>query len=342
MSSTSPHPQATWEYNKKAAMLAERHGLDFIMSMAKWRGYGGETDHWGKTLESVTMMSGLAAVTERVQVWATVHTICFHPAVAAKMFVTLDQISGGRAGMNIVIGGYTAEFAQMGMWPASLAHDDRYRYTTEWLEVVQQLWHEDGANHDGEFFHLEDCNARPHPMVTPRLICAGMSDVGLDFTTSHCDGAFIGGHDLESLRVLSDRVHELASSKGRSIRTYTMMTVVMDETDRAARERVERYGAGADIEAITTLANLYLSHGRTDVDKIADRFLANKGFQTERIVGSPDTVTEQIGQLVDETGIDGVMLIFPDYHTDLDEFGRSVMPKLRPSATPHLAFGAQR
>ncbi len=335
MSTTAPHPEATWEYNQRAALLAEAHGLDFIMSMAKWRGYGGATDHWGNTLESVTMMSGLAAVTHRVQVWATVHSICFHPAVAAKMFVTLDQISGGRAGMNIVIGGYTAEFAQMGLWPENLAHDDRYRYTTEWLEVVQQLWREDGANHDGEFFHLTDCNARPHPLRTPRLVCAGMSDVGLEFTTSHCDGAFIGGHDLESLRTLSDKVHRLAESKGRTIRTYTMMTVVMDDSDKAAWQRVERYGAGADTEAIMTLASLYRSHGRADVDEIAARFVASKGFQTERVVGSPESVTEQLLDLVGRTGIDGVMLIFPDYHGDLDAFGRAVVPKLRGvSATP--------
>jgi pyrimidine oxygenase len=329
MSTTAPHPEATFDYNKRAALLAEQHGLDFIMSMAKWRGYGGETDHWGRTLESVTMMCGLAAVTTRVQVWATIHTICFHPAVAAKMLVTLDQISGGRAGMNIVIGGYPEEFSQMGLWPSHLSHDDRYRYTTEWLDVIRQLWSEDGANHDGEFFHLEDCNARPHPMVTPRLICAGMSDVGLEFTTANCDGAFIGGHDLDSLRALSDRVHHLAEDKGRSIRTYTMMTIVMDDTDEAAWRRVAHIEAGADVAAIEMLARNYARHGRADVDRIAERFKRNGGFQTERIIGSPDTVAAQLEELVTATGLDGVMLIFPDFHADLDAFGEAVMPRLR-------------
>ena len=70
MSETAPHPQATYEYNRKAAILAEEAGLDFIMSMGKWRGYGGATDHWGHTLESVSMMSGLAEATSRVKIWA--------------------------------------------------------------------------------------------------------------------------------------------------------------------------------------------------------------------------------------------------------------------------------
>lgn len=329
MSATAPHPEATWDYNQRAALLAEQHGLDFIMSMAKWRGFGGTTDHWGRTLESVTMMCGLAAITTRVQVWATVHTICFHPGVTAKMFVTLDQISRGRAGMNIVIGGFTEEFSQMGLWPEHLSHDDRYRYTTEWLEVIQQLWTEDHANHDGEFFHLEDCNSRPHPQVPPRLICAGMSNVGLEFTTTYCDGAFIGGHNFESLAALSRKVHGLAEDKARQIRTYTMITVVMDETDELAWRRVSDYQAGADWEAIDALAMRYRRYGRPDVDRVAQRFEQNAGFQTERVVGSPETVAASLEELVERSGIDGVMLIFPDYHADLDAFGEAVMPRLR-------------
>lgn len=331
MSRNAPHPEATFAYNLEATRLAELHGMDFVMSMAKWRGYGGDTDHWGRTLESMTMMAGLAAATERVKIWATIHTICFHPAVAAKMFVTLDQISGGRAGMNIVIGSYTREFSQMGMWPEHLSHDDRYRYTAEWLEVVDRLWREDSVTHDGAFFHLDQCSSRPHPIVRPTLICAGMSDVGLEFTTRHCDGAFVGAHDLESLGLLAAKVHRLAEDKGRRIRVYTMMTVVMDESDAAARARQAHFEQGADDGAIASLASAYGQLPRADVLAVVDRTVNGRGFQTERLVGSPETIREKIGEIVEATGIDGMMLIFPDYHEDLDAFGREVMPLLRPS-----------
>src|SRR3546814_695669 len=163
VSTTAPHPEATYAYNKRVAMDAEAAGLDFIMSMAKWRGFGGTTDHWGRTLESMTMMSALAEATERVKIWATMHANIHNPAVAAKMYTTLQDISGGRAGMNIVNGSYADEFAQMGAWDADMSHEARYRMTEEWTQAVTRLWAEDSVTLDGEFFTLEECESRPRP-----------------------------------------------------------------------------------------------------------------------------------------------------------------------------------
>ncbi|XKK36980.1 LLM class flavin-dependent oxidoreductase [Nocardiopsis sp. ARC36] len=328
VSETAPHPQATYEYNKKAAILAEAHGLDFVMSMGKWRGYDGATDHWGRTLESMTMMSGLAEATERVKVWATVHTNLFHPALAAKMYTTLQQVSGGRAGMNIVVGSYADEFAQMGLWRDDLGHADRYRYTEEWATVLRRLWTEDSVTHDGEFFQLDDCRSRPHPDPVPTLISAGRSDTGLDFQARHCDGSFLTAQDLPGLREASLDVKARADKRGRSIRTYSMLTVIMDETDAAAEERRLRYGRGADVDAIV---NMKLSWGLP-----LDRALSltserpeDEAFQTPFVTGSPETVAGRIREMVEYAELDGLMLIFPDYHADLAAFGEQVMPRLR-------------
>ena len=99
-----------WEQNRTAAVIADRIGLDFVMSMGKFRGFGGETDHWGTSLESVAMMAAIAEATTNVRIWATLHPMLHNPAVAAKMITTLDHISGGRAGLNIVAGAYKGEF----------------------------------------------------------------------------------------------------------------------------------------------------------------------------------------------------------------------------------------
>ena len=88
------------------------------------------------------MMAGIAAITKRVKVWATLHAILHNPAVAAKMITTLDHISGGRAGLNIVAGAYRGEFEQMDAWDESLDHDARYDLTEEWTKIVKRLWRE--------------------------------------------------------------------------------------------------------------------------------------------------------------------------------------------------------
>ena len=79
-------------------------------------------------MESLTLMAGLASVTERIDLYATVHPLLVHPAVAAKMLQTIDNISGGRAGVNIVTGWNKYEFSQMGMWPG----DDYYAMRYDW------------------------------------------------------------------------------------------------------------------------------------------------------------------------------------------------------------------
>lgn len=330
MSETAPHPQATYEYNRKAAVLAEDAGLDFIMSMGKWRGYGGKTDHWGRTLESISMMSGLAEATNRVKIWATIHTNLFNPAIAAKMYTTMQQISQGRVGMNIVVGAYAQEFSQMGLWDESMDHAARYRYTEEWVQVLKRLWSEDSVTHDGEFFHLDDCQSRPHPETMPTLISAGRSPAGVAFQARHCDGSFLTADDLPGLRTVSDQVKAAAAENGRSIKTYTMCTVVLDETDKAAAARRKEYGRGADVEAIV---NMKTSWG-LPLDRALSMTAAapeDEAFQTAVVHGSPETVTERIQELVAETGIDGLMMIFPDYHADLPVFGETVMPRLRPA-----------
>ncbi|WP_328295801.1 LLM class flavin-dependent oxidoreductase [Kineococcus sp. NBC_00420] len=331
MSDTAPHPQATYEHNREAALAAERIGLDFVMSMAKWRGYGGRTDHWGETLESMTMMSALAEATHRVKVWATVHTNLFHPALVAKMFATLDQVSGGRCGMNVVVGAYEHEFSQMGQWRADFSHDDRYRYTEEWIDLVERLWTEDSVTARGEFFTLDDCQSRPHPAQRPTLIAAGRSAAGMRFQAAHCDGSFLTAEDLPGLRAASRDVKAMAALRGRSIKTYAMLTVVLAETDAAAQARFREYGRGYDAEAIT---NMKLSWGlpleRAMSMTAGDE--AHEAFQTAVVVGGPDSVVRQIQEVVGETGLDGMMLIFPDYLPDLAAFGEQVLPALRAGA----------
>src|SRR6201996_2216609 len=140
VSKAAPPLDGGWRSNLDAALAAERNGLDFVLSMGKWRGFGGETNHWATSMESITMMAGIAQATKRVKVWATAHTLLHNPAVVAKMITTLDHISGGRAGLNIVAGAYREEFAQMGAWDDKLNHDDRYVLAEEWTRLIKRLW----------------------------------------------------------------------------------------------------------------------------------------------------------------------------------------------------------
>ena len=108
----------------------------------------------------------VAAVTSRIGIIATIQPLLFPPAVAAKMIATIDDVSRGRFGINIVTGSFLDEYEQMGSLPADY-NVKRYKYAEEWLHVVKRLWTEDSVTFDGEWFHLKDCRSGPHPVQKP-------------------------------------------------------------------------------------------------------------------------------------------------------------------------------
>src|ERR1700722_8333750 len=138
MSKTAPQYSPSFEMNKQIAVLAENLGFDYVFSMSKWRGFGGATHFWDETLESLSLMTGLAAVTSRIGIIATVQPLLFPPAVAAKMTATIDDISKGRLGINIVTGSFLDEYEQMGPLPPNYGAN-RYRYAQERRHVVKRL-----------------------------------------------------------------------------------------------------------------------------------------------------------------------------------------------------------
>ncbi len=329
VSSATPVLDGGWPQNRDAAIAAEKAGFDFAMAMGKWRGFGGATGHWGTSLEAVTMMAGIAAATSRIQVWATLHAILFNPVVAAKMIATLDHISGGRAGLNIVAGAYRGEFAQMGAWDDSLSHDQRYDLAEEWTEIVTRLWSEPKVDFHGRYFNVTDCVCDPKPLRRPRLICAGMSPRGFDFSVRRTDGCFIGGRDARETREASHRAKELAAKLGKPIRTYAMITVIWDESDAAAENRAAKYRQGLDEGAVAGMLESYglPKDGSGGGNAMTAR--AQGAFMTQTAIGSPATCAERIETFLRDCALDGLMFIFDDYPRGLAMAGEAILPRLR-------------
>ncbi len=326
VSKTAPTLDGLWKQNLAAAQTADQVGMDFVMSMGKWRGFGGETNHWGVSMESITMMAGIAQATSRVKVWATVHTLLHNPAVTAKMITTLDHISGGRAGLNIVAGAFRDEFGQMGAWDDKLTHDDRYALAEEWTTIVKRLWSEPSVDFDGRFFQMKDCVSDPKPLSRPRpdLICAGMSDRGFQFSVRESDAVFVGGRTPDERRDASRRAKAVAETLGTTIKTYAMCTLIWGDTDAEAERLVAHYAEGADMAAIVNM----LKNWGVPPEKLTAAAQAQGPFMTQTAVGSPATCAEKVAEFLDYCELDGLMLIFPDYVEGLKMFGSEILPKM--------------
>ena len=239
VSNSSPQYVPTYQHMLDITKECERIGLDFILSMIKYRGFGGTSGYWESCFDSITLACGLAAHTSTIQLYATVPVLGIHPAVAARQISTFNDISKGRAGVNIVTGWNRPEYQQMGLWPGDDYHDRRYEYTEEYIKIMRTLWREGRMTFDGEFFKLTDCTCYPTPNREIPIVCAGQSPRGQIFTARHAEFNFVFG-GREKLRRIAQPVIEESRKLGRNVGTLALVTVIAEETDALALEKRRR------------------------------------------------------------------------------------------------------
>ncbi len=328
-STTSPHYMPTFDLNKKIVQKAESYGFKFALSMIKLRGYGGATEHWDYALESFTLMAGLAAVTDEMKLYASVATPTLHPAMVARMAVTIDSIAPGRFGVNIVAGWNKSEYQQMGLWPGDEFYEFRYDYASEYVAIMRELWTKGRCDHKGRFFELEDCVCKPMPAGDIAVISAGASERGRQFTAEYCYYNFTGSEGgVAGVAATNAALKEAAERAGRSVSTYMSKMVILGETDAEAQRKVDLYNAGIDLDAI----NFMKSQAALDAKSTGTsaRMVAREptAVHSGAIVGSPATVAEKLNEIAAVEGIAGIMLTFDDFLTGTETFGAEVMPLL--------------
>jgi pyrimidine oxygenase len=328
-STTSPQYMPTFDLNKQIVQKAEKYGFKFALSMIKLRGYGGETEHWDYALESFTLMAGLAAATEEMRLYASVATPTIHPAIAARMAVTIDSIAPGRFGINIVAGWNKSEYHQMGLWPGDEFYDLRYDYASEYVTIMRELWETGHSDFKGKFFTLDDCHCKPTPTGKIPIVSAGASPRGRRFTAQHCDYNFTGAPDgAEGLAYVNGLLADEAKKAGRTIESYPLYMVILGETDRDAQRKVDLYNEGVDVEAVAFMK------GQASLDKKSTGTSASmvnaqvEAVHDGAIVGSPATVAAKLNELTGVPGTGGIMLTFDDFPEGTEIFGREVMPLL--------------
>lgn len=312
----------TFALNRDVSVLAERIGFSYVFSMAKWRGFGGATDFWKHSAESTMLMAGLAAYVPRLRLIASVAPALVHPAVFAKMAATLDDVTGGRLGINIVSAGNPGEYRQMGLYPENF-ESFRYDYTEEWLEIVKRLWTEDSVTFKGRYFTLDACESWPKPLqTTVPIVCATSSERGYQFVAERCTDGFFGGGNLEAQKARSRRMKEVADAYGRRIRTHTQSMLILGESDADAQRMYDHYLAGADREAMDTI----FKTGAGEQYDVKDTRLFYGGAP---VVAGPERAADALEAIAEDGLIDGVLLCFPDFIEGLTLFGETVMPILR-------------
>jgi alkanesulfonate monooxygenase SsuD/methylene tetrahydromethanopterin reductase-like flavin-dependent oxidoreductase (luciferase family) len=325
---------ANWDEVRSIAVSADEKGLEAVIPIGRWKGFGGPSGFWDRSLETFTWAAATAEATERIQIFTTCHVSVIHPVIAAKMGATIDHVSNGRWGLNVVAGWLGPEFDMFGS--ELPPHRDRYEMAAEWLEAVTRLWTEvEPFDFNGKFFQLKGAVSIPKPVQNPYplIMNAGHSPSGRSFAANHCDMIFISLVEQDGLTELVDQIRAEASKAGREVSIWGLAHIVCRDTEEEARAFVERYAVEqGDFETAKRYAVQLLQADTSSHDKFRhDSDLMRTVTATAGnwgVVGSPEQVVSAL-QKVSESGIDGVGMIFVDNLEGLERYQDQLLPMMR-------------
>ena len=317
-----------YETNKKIALVAEAAGFHFLFPVSRWRGFGGKTNFLGLSLETMTWASALLAETQTIRVYSTVHVPVFHPLVAAKMGATLDHISQGRWGINLVSGWSKEEFGMMGI--DILAHDERYARTAAFIEILKGLWTEEPGSFDYAcpWYDIKGGYVMPQPVQDPHppIVNAGTSEDAKDMVARLCDWAFISPPSFESITEVTTDIKERAKQYHRSVQCAGYPFVLWRETEKEAQDECRAIVEHMDKEAVVNWAS-GLGIGSGSFDQFTLEMFALGGGALP-VVGTAEQCALKIKEMYD-SGMDGILACFLSYYDDTVRFGQDIVPLLR-------------
>ena len=308
ISTNSPQYMPSFELNRSVTLRAEAYGFDFALSMIKLHGFGGKTQFWDHNLKSFTLMAALASLTKRIGIYATAATLTLPPAIVARMAATIDDISGGRFGINLVTGWQKAEYSQMGLWPGEAHFHNRYEY----LPNIRKFC----ASYGPPGIVTSRANSSrwtiacwPAAEGAAQAICAGQSDAGMDFSTRYADMNFCIAKGINTPGAVAPTIERLlAAARATAARSEPISSHLHRRSNRRggdggmaalcgrAPTRSARLCRGA-------IGDEQHAHSQCQADRGGDGAI-NLNFGT--FIGSPATVAHMLDELAAVPGVKGI------------------------------------
>ncbi len=273
------HPKATLlpltdiSYLEELARKAEAGLFDSIFladALALWDDAAHAPHNW---LEPVTSLAAIARATERIGLIATASTTYTEPYNLARQFASLDHMSGGRVGWNIVTSWSAAAAGNFGD-TRQISHAERYERAEDFMGAVNGLWdswaddaviddREGGqyadpgkirsTNYSGPYYQVSGpLNVPRGPQGRPVLVQAGSSDVGRQFAARHAEAIFTAHMHKETAQTFYKELKKLVIEVGRSpehVHILPGLSAVLGSTEAEAKQNADEMNALANVDA---------------------------------------------------------------------------------------------
>jgi len=339
-------PQRTdWslEYNQRLALAAEKAGFEYALSQIRFTaGYGADNQH-----ESVSFSQAILHATTKLKVLAAILPGPWNPAVVAKQIATIDHISRGRIAINVVSGWFKGEFVAIGEpW---LEHDERYRRSKEFIEVLKGIWTQDHFTYKGDFYRFNDYTLSPKPVQKPHpeIFQGGSSRAARDNAASVSDWYFTNGNTVEGIKAQIDDIQAKAKANNHKVRIGVNAFVIARDTEEEAKAVLADIIKHAHVEAVHAFGAAVKEAGTASPERAGnwakstfeDLVQYNDGFKTN-LIGTPQQIAERIVALK-AVGVDLVLTGFLHFIEEVEYFGQKVLPLVRALEAAALLQGEQ-
>jgi FMNH2-dependent dimethyl sulfone monooxygenase len=315
--------EPTWKYVSRLAQRAEEIGYDLTLiaelNLNDIKGVEAPSlDAWSTT-------AALAAVTKKLELMVAVRPTFHNPALLAKQAANIDHISNGRLTLNVVSSWWADEATKYGIQFDQ--HDDRYARTSEWLDVVNGCWSQQGFSYQGKYYRVDDNVLSPKPVSKPRptLYAGGESETAKNLIASKCDAYLMHGDPPE---VVGKKIADMRKRREAAGMPPMVFGVagyaIVRNSEAEARKEVAR------ITDVQQSARGYANYqqwitGSNLEQKISleDYSVSNRGLRSG-LVGTPEQVSERIEEFV-AVGVDLVLLQSSPQMEEMERFAAQVI-----------------
>jgi len=238
----------------------------------------------------------------------------------------------------VVSGWFAGEFKALGEpW---LEHDERYRRSAEFLEVIRKIWTEDAVDYGGDFYRIRDFTLKPKPLNTPErpnpeLFQGGNSTAARRNGGRFADWYFSNGKDFDGVTEQLDDLRNVARAHDREVKFGLNGFIIARDTEKEAHDTLREIVAKANKPAVEGFRDAVQQAGASTGDRkgmwadstFEDLVQYNDGFRTG-LIGTPEQIAERIVAYRD-LGVDLILGGFLHFQEEIEYFGQRVLPLVR-------------
>jgi FMNH2-dependent dimethyl sulfone monooxygenase len=319
--------EATWDYVRRLTLRAEE--LGYSLTLIAELNLNDIKGLQAPSLDAWSTAAALAAVTKELELMVAVRPTFHNPALLAKQAANIDHISKGRLTLNVVSSWWADEATKYGI--TFDQHDDRYARTSEWLDVLDGCWSQQGFNYSGNYYKVAENVLSPKPVSQPRprLYAGGESETAKNLIAQKCDAYLMHGDDPATVGKKIADMRSRREELGMPPLVYGIAGyAIVRDSENEAKKEVER------ITNVQQSARGYENYqqwisGSKLEQKISleDYSVSNRGLRSG-LVGTPEKVTERLQEFAD-AGVDLVLLQSSPQLEEMERFSAQVMRPAR-------------